>query len=208
MIIERSFEQQSPEWFEAMLGNPGGSRLTNIITKTGKISKSNFIYKMADEILFRDEYVEKIRSGEAESFKSEAMENGNAREPEARKSFEFITGLEVEEVAMCYPDELKRWHVSPDGLIVGQKKGLEIKNPERKTQIEYLHKNELPKDYEIQVQGSMAATGYESWYFMSCHPQLPHLILEIPRDNDLCDKINAAVNSFLFDLGKLVKKLS
>ena len=120
MIVERSFVQGSDAWFAARAGSPGASSLGKIITSTGKPStqRKAYLYQMAGE---------KILGKKEESFKSAAMARGTEMEPEARECFCGISGLEVEEVAMCYADELKLFHCSPDGLIVARTVGWKLR---------------------------------------------------------------------------------
>jgi putative phage-type endonuclease len=200
MIIERDIIQGSPEWFAARCGNPGASGFSNIITSTGKrsTSREKYLYKMAGE---------KLSDEKEESFSSSAMARGIELEPKARQSFQFETGLQVEEVGLVYPDELRQWHVSPDSLVIGQKKGLEIKCPLMSTHVGYLAKNKLPTEYVCQVQASLLCTGYESWYFFSFYPGIKPLLIEVPRDEKLISLMDEAIREFIFDLGELVKKL-
>lgn len=200
IIVDRSFKQGSPEWFSARIGNPGASSLDKIITSTGKISTSRgkYLYQMAGEILAGEK---------AESFSNDAMNRGTELEPKAREVFSFVTGHEVEEVGLVYPDELKRWHVSPDGLLVGQKKGLEIKCPLLATHVEYLDKGNLPTKYKCQVQGSLLCTEYDSWFFVSYYPGIKPLIVEVERDEKFCCLLKEAVEEFCFDMGELVERL-
>jgi len=200
VIIERSFVQGSDAWFAARAGSPGASSLGKIITSTGKPStqRKAYLYQMAGE---------KILGKKEESFKSAAMARGTEMEPEARECFCGISGLEVEEVAMCYADELKLFHCSPDGLIVGKDSGLEIKNPIISTHIGYLDKGVLPTEYKLQVQGSMAVTGYSSWEFFSYYPGLQPLWLTVERDEHLIKIILESLQAFCFDINQLVKKL-
>lgn len=200
-IIIRDIEQGSDSWHKMRVGNPGASNLDKIITSAGKISTSRkkYLYQMAGEIL----------AGEKEeSFASATMNRGTELEPKAREVFCFATGHEVEEVGLVYPDELRRWHVSPDGLLVGQKRGIEIKCPMLSTHVEYLDKGKLPTKYKCQVQGSLLCTGYESWFFVSYYPGIKPLIIEVSRDEKLIALMKEAIEEFCFDLKKLVEKLS
>jgi len=200
MIIERSFSQGSPEWGAARCGNPGVSNLSKIITSTGKPStqRKAYLYQMAGE---------KILGKKEESFLSAAMARGTEMEPEARSFFELMSGFEVEEVAMCYMDELRQFHASPDGLIIGKNAGLEIKNPLLSTHIGYLDKGVLPTTYKLQVMGSMAITGYESWHFFSNYPGIKPLWIEVKRDEILINIIIESLQKFVYDMNELVKKL-
>jgi len=200
MIIDRDTVQGTPQWMALRTGNPGASNFDKIVTTTGKPStqRQKYLYQMVGETL---------SGSKDETFKSSAMERGNELEPKARQFFQFSTGLKVEEVGMCYPDELRRYHASPDGLIVDQNKGLEIKCPLIPTAVEYLLGGKLPTAYVCQVQGSMMVTGCESWFFMSYYPGMKPLIIEVERDEKLISILKEEVERFCFDVNELVKKL-
>jgi len=201
MIIERDIIQGSPEWMQLRCGSPGASSIDKIITSTGKpsASREKYLYQMAGE---------KITGKKEESFSSAAMARGTELEPKARQFFQIMTGLQVEEVGLIYPNELRQYHISPDGLVIGHNKGLEIKCPLLSTAVEYLAKGTLPTTYKCQVQASMMATGYESWFFLSYYPGLKPLIIEVERDVKLIALMQSAMEEFIFDLNELVKKLS
>ena len=61
------------------------------------------------------------------SFKQ--CEWGNEHEDSARALFELELGVDVDVPAFIYKDKTKRCGISPDGLIVGKKIGLELKCP-------------------------------------------------------------------------------
>jgi len=199
MIIDHCI-QGSPEWFEKRIGNPGASSFSQIVTSTGKRSSTRtaFLNTMAGETLL---------GKKEESYSDSNMQRGTELEPEARVLFEMVTGLDVEEVGLCYRDQLKQFHVSPDGLIKGQNKGLELKCPKLGTHIGYLNKNKLPTTYTCQVQGSLMCTGYDSWYFMSYYPGLKPFLIEVKRDEELISILSNEINKFCVELNLLVKKL-
>lgn len=123
MIIDRNLIQGTPEWHNARIGSPGASSFDKIITSTGKSStqRKKYMHQLAGEILL---------GAKEESYKNAIMERGTELEPIARELFEKEMNLGVEEVGIIYPDDFMRdYHVSPDGLIINQNKGLEIKCP-------------------------------------------------------------------------------
>jgi exodeoxyribonuclease (lambda-induced) len=194
MIVEY-MPQCSDEWFAAHAGVPGASSFDQVLTSQGKPSaqRQKLIYRLAGEMLI---------GKREEGFCSPPMRDGTEKEAEARAAFSFITGLEVEQVGFIYHDDRKRWGCSPDGLIVGQKQGLEIKAPTLPVHISYLDKGKLPTDYFPQVQGSMAVTGYDAWHFFSYYPECRPLRVVVDRDEEwiatfkqeiekLCDEVQA-----------------
>jgi len=200
IVIERSFAQGSPEWHSALLGNMGATGLKKIITSKGERSESRekYLWELAEEHL----------SGERVSnFQTYWTKRGLRLEPEAREVFEGITGYKVEEVAMIYPDEKKETHISPDGIMEDIKKGLEIKCLSLEVFDKYKSKGVLPTEFRLQIQGSLAVTSWDSWYFFLYYPELTPMLLEIERDEPFIKLIKAETNIFLRDLKTLIERL-
>ncbi len=197
-IIIDSFTQKSPEWYAARAGNPGASSISKIITSTGQISKQreDYLFQLAGE---------KITGQCEESFCSQAMLNGIAREDTARSLFEMVYGVEVRQVGIVYKDEWKLFHCSPDGLPGDSV--LELKCPMLKTHVRYLLDGKLPTDYFGQVQMSLYVTERELCYFMSHYDGMPPFILEVRRDEAYISKLATALNEFTADLIRLVERL-
>ena len=197
-IIVDSFEQRSPEWFAARVGNPGASSADNIITPTGLISKQRdaYLWKLAEETF----------TGRCEEgFKSKAMMQGVEREAEARALFELVMDIEVRQVALVYKDEQKLFHASPDGLP--GEAGLEIKCPIFRNHVQTLDDRKLPSDKFCQVQMNLYTTERDLWYFLSYYPVLPPCILEVRRDEGFIAKLEPALLDFAADLARMVEKL-
>jgi putative phage-type endonuclease len=201
MIIENSFEQGSDEWHAARKKSIGGTGISKIITSKGDRSKqrSDYLYEKASQIL----------TGKSKPlFKTYEMQWGTDHEPEARDLFSLIKNTTVLECAMIWSDESKTNHVSPDGyFIIDEESGLEIKCPMLKNHVKYLENGKLPTAYILQVQSSLALTGWKSWWFMSYFPDVKPFILKVERDESLIKIIKAEVKIFLRDLNNLIKEL-
>ena len=198
-IIIDSFEQGSPEWEKARAGNPGASNADKIITTKGERSKQRDDY-------LRQLAAEFITGAKEETFTSQAMLNGIAREPQSRALFEMMYGVDVQKVALVYRDERKLYHCSPDGLV-GNHAGLEMKNPMAKTHVKYLLEKQFPMDYFQQCQMSMYITGRNLWYFMSSYEGLPPFIVEVSRNIPFCDRLAEELDSFTAELAVMVKQI-
>ena len=143
------------------------------------------------------------------SFKQ--CEWGNEHEDSARALFELELGLDVEVPAFIYKDETKRCGISPDGLIVGKKIGLELKCPfTTKVFVEFATCEKIKKAYIEQCQYSMWVTGYEAWYFANYDPRIKtknlHWVL-IERDENYMKKYDKAFNDFSKDMDVMLEKL-
>ena len=208
MIVIDDIIQGSPEWFQEKLGKPSSSNFDKIVTSKGERSKQRkeYMYRLAGE---------RISGTSIETYSNASMERGIALEHEARGLFRLLKAVECRTVGMCYPDESKKYLCSPDSLLDNwdinfcdlKESGLEIKCPLIHTHVGYLLNNKLPTKYIAQVQGSMAVTGYDSWFFMSYYPELPPLILEVKRDEPFIKKLKKELDYFCIELDDVVKEL-
>lgn len=200
MIIEASFEQGTTEWHEARLKSIGGTDIEKIITSTGKPSKQreSFLYDKASQII----------TGRCKPiFETYEMKWGHEYEPEARVLFQAIMGIKTKQCAMIFEDENRNNHVSPDGIVPELRIGLEIKCPQLKAHHEYLQKQTVPTKYKLQIQKSLAITGWLQWYFVSYFPGIKPLIIPVERDEELITTIKAETSAFLVDLNNLLTEL-
>ena len=198
--IIREYKQGSDQWFQDRCGKLGGSSINKVVTSTGKRStqRQAHLYTLAGEILTGEK---------AKSFSNVHMANGIEREPQTRMEFQLETMKEVEEVAGITNYDLPGVFLSPDGILVGEDAGLELKSVIPSTQVKYLDKNKLPTEYILQVQMSLFVTGWETWYFCSHCPGLKLLILEVKRNEPLIKIIEEELSKFVYDVNELVKKL-
>ena len=208
-MIIHNFEQYSPEWWAIRQGIPTASCASNIITAAkGDLSVScrNYI----NELL-----AEKKGLGDPPMEPTDWMKRGTELEPEARRFFTFETGLQTQEVGIVLNDNgtagasadalipnqdqtlfdemtADEWHVPP-GVI---RAGLEIKCPKPSTHIGYLLNPGLPNTYKQQVHFSLAVSGLDLWYWMSYHPELDPVIIQVERD-EYTEKVEKAIDQFL-----------
>lgn len=180
-------EQGSEEWLRVRLGRPSASMFNKLITQTGKPSTS------ADGYI--NELIAERLTGKSEPFHvTEWMERGTALEPEAREAYEFITGNEVMETGFIL-DNSWQFGCSPDGLIL-DKGGLEIKCPAPRTMVSYLRDPQVGvKKYWQQIQGCMWITQRGWWDFFAYHPEMPHVLVRVERDDEYIDKLAAEVKA-------------
>ena len=213
-MILHDFEQYSTEWWAIRQGIPTASRASEIITaKTGVMSTSSFRYM--NELI-----AEKYGLGDPPIEPTEWMLRGTELEPEARRFFTFDTGMPVREVGFVTNDEGTAG-ASPDSLVLFDENendrgvsgtdnfraGLEIKCPKPSTHIGYLLNTfDLPDVYKQQVHFSLAVTGLDLWYWMSYHPELDPVLLEVKRD-DYTAKVEKALHQFVINQCEAMQKL-
>ena len=186
-MIILDHEQGTEEWLAARLGRPSASGFSKLITATGKPSSSasGYIHELIAERI----------TGESTPFHvTEWMERGTKLEPEAREAYEFISGNEVLETGFIL-DTSFQFGCSPDGLIL-DKGGLEIKCPAPRTMVSYLRDPQVGvKKYWQQIQGCMWITRRGWWDFFAYHPEMPHVIVRVERDDKYIAKLAAEVDN-------------
>lgn len=171
--------QQTPEWEYRRKGR---------VTGTGA-KKLNGTPKARDEY-FYEILAERLTEGVAEEYEN-PMDRGNRLEPEARAMFEFKYNLTVDTIGFCESDENEFIGFSGDGFIKDENgeytKGLEIKCPEGKNYVKAWLKNEVPEEYNDQVnQAFLVNEKMELLYFVVYNPNIPahpFHVIEVHRND-------------------------
>jgi hypothetical protein len=200
-------KQGSIEWHEMKLGKFSASQVHKLMGKT-KITQGGHTYIL--------EKVTEVLTWDWNEISSAAIEWGNYCEPFARDHYCKVFGVEIHVPAWRKIDDHSG--VSPDGIIMGKKKGIEIKCPfnpinhttnlllESQDEFKGLHPN-----YYWQIQMQMLAYKYDVWDFVSYDPRFEGInrmfVLEIKKDEDdqllLKQRLQEAIAYKLTYLNKL-----
>jgi exodeoxyribonuclease (lambda-induced) len=173
-MITAKCEQGTDEWRGIKAGVASPSNFDRLITASMKPSSQadDYLYELLGEWVV----------GMCKELPPNLywVNRGTNMEPIARLSFEIIHG-DVTQVGFAYKDKRKLVGCSPDGFL-GKKTGVEIKCPSPIIHNAYYLRDECPKKYMPQVQGSMWITGMSQWWFMSYHPDWPPLLVLVDAD--------------------------
>jgi YqaJ-like recombinase protein len=192
--------QGSDEWLAARLGIPTASEFHKIVgNSTGELSRSRdkkglsevakkYAYGLVAETLLG-------RQLEKQPGTPWAMERGKLLEPRARDQYSFTNDVELRMVGFVTTDDC-RIGGSPDSLIIGARRGLEIKCPLDDNHMG-IYVDGPGDDYKPQVQGNLAICGLESWDLYAYHPELPDVTIRTYRDEPYIAKMSAALIEFL-----------
>lgn len=165
-IINRDIKQQTPEWHAKKLGKPSASNARRIITTKGAPSKSMDLYA-------KDLAYELLASESASNFTgNESTDYGNEMEPVSLLSYSMLTGFELESVGFI-EDDREQYIISPDSLVIGQKRGVEAKNKPKLhgKAVKYYEKHgKIPSDYVLQLQMSLYVADFDLWDIYYYHP--------------------------------------
>lgn len=177
-------EQGSQEWLESRAGCITASSAKALFTTRGEKTASSTRETYLNQII-----AERMTGKPVDTFKNADMERGNEREGDARELFAKIMDVEVKEVGFHLLDD-HDIGCSPDGLFVhnNANHAVEIKSPRASTHVRYMKNLKVPVEYVQQLQLTMHILDIETMFFMSYHPDLKPLILEVKRDDELLEK--------------------
>ena len=173
-------EQGSPEWHQARCGIISASNMKSLFTSRGEKTASGVRETYLNQVI-----AERLMKKPMDTFQSYDMERGTLLEAQARANFEMYLDVTVQEVGFHMHDDYDIG-CSPDGLFADT--GVEIKCPKANTHVRYMRSKKLPTEYIQQVQGTMYVMNLERYYFMSYHPDLKPIIIEVKRNNELIDR--------------------
>ena len=203
-------EQRTEEWYQARLGKVGASEIAKIINK----KKDGSPYQQEEDLLIQ-KVAERLTGKKTDTYTNLAMQNGIDREPDARKLYELVTKNKVEEVGFIPHPTIAMSGCSPDGIVFNQANlptyVLEIKSPSDTTHTKTLMDKKLPSQYKPQVQFQMACTGAIKVDFVSYNPNFEPkqqmVLVEVARDNEYIEKMEASLKEFLTKVDYMVNEI-
>lgn len=182
MRIHTDIVQGSPEWMNLRLGKITASEVGAFVLKATTKAAKNARYSLYDKKL-----AERSGAEMAEPYENYAMVRGKALEPEARRLFEYVNGVSVQEVAFVEHDS-GLFGASPDGYYVenGRTIGLELKCPLPETHVGYVMRREsLLEKYRHQVMWQMAITGWDAVALFSYCPRISWADVVVERTEEV-----------------------
>jgi hypothetical protein len=181
--------QLSEEWHQLRLGIPTSSQFHRIVTPAGKLSSQ------ADEFLNRL-LAEWMLGAPCEEVETKWMQHGHEYEEQAAAAFQFATELDTEPIGFITTDD-RLIGSSPDRVVVGGKRGVELKCPSPQVHVGYMRTRKIADKYKPQVQGQLLVCEFESGFLQSYCPPLPTVIVETARDEKYLVLLEAALRDFV-----------
>lgn len=201
MKIHRDVAQGSLEWSVLRSGKVTASEMDSLVSDTGKVRTGD-----GPRTYLTKKLAECWIGGPLPAVQGIwDMDQGTILETYARPAFTLETGMQVDTVGFITGDN-PMLGCSPDG-IVGDSLGLEIKAPHLERHIGYLLDGVCPKDYILQVQGSMFVTGFKEWIFCSYRRRMPLFVVRVQRDEKIQAAIAEAVDKFKVEFDKGMDRL-
>ena len=198
-----ALEQGTPNWHRSRAG---------VITA----SKAHYLLmgrKTAGRQTYMNELVAGIATGLLpEEIKAKPLQWGKDHEETACDAYSAATYETVDNIGFIYRDRSMRAGCSPDGLIQGKPKGLELKCPWSSSVFcAFAGLDEIKKEEIAQVDFSMWATDYESWGFAKFDPRNVNCkklhFVEIERDQAKMDAMENGYNEFIEDMDLMLEKM-
>jgi putative phage-type endonuclease len=197
--------QGTDAWRQARCGSVGASDAPRVVRRT----QSG--YSADRESLLWEKLTERLTNVPCEIPKTRAMDQGTAREPDARLLYSIIRAVEVEEVGLVPHPFVKGAHASPDGTV-GTRGLIEVKCPELKAHGATLINETISKDHMVQMQWQLACTGRDWCDFISFNPDFPLAmqlwIRRVPRDATLMSDLEREITAFVRELEQKLDKLT
>lgn len=197
-------EQGTDAWRAMRLGKVTASKIADATARTESgwsASRANY---MADLIS------ERLTGASRDGFTNAAMQWGTDMEPEARRVYEFMHDVDVDQVAFVDHPSIPNSGASPDGLV-GTDGLIEIKCPNTATHIKTLLGAEIDGKYIKQMQWQMTCTGRKWCDFVSYDPRMPERmqmhIRRVHYDATMVLSMEEEISEFLAELSAKVNEL-
>jgi putative phage-type endonuclease len=184
--------QGTTEWLELRAGIPTASQADQIVTPTGKPSKSaeRYLYTLLAERCLGRPITEHVTF---------YMRRGSEMEKEALAYYQFMRDVKTEVVGFITTDD-GLIGASPDQLV--EEDGLlEIKCPTAHQHMQWLCQDGgAYKEYKVQCQTQLLVSE-RSWVdVLSYYPGLPEALVRIERDEDFISLLGAGIYTFIHEL--------
>jgi predicted phage-related endonuclease len=191
--------QGSDEWLQARCGLLTASEMKLIITPTLKVAANEKASAHLYELL-----AQRITNYVEPHYISDDMLRGQVDEIEARALYSRHHAP-VEEVGFVTNDE---WGFtlgySPDGMV-GDDGLIECKSRRQKFQAATIINNEVPEEYEIQIQTGLLVTGRKWCDFVSYCGGMPMVVIRAHADDEIQNAIIEAATDFELRLSRLLE---
>lgn len=199
-------EQGSEAWRLSRVGRVGCSRLGDVMAQGKGGAPSATRRNYMTELL-----LERLTGKYAEGYQSPDMLRGIQLEPRARSEYEARVGRMVLKESGKEHPTIKGWGCSPDGIIVGENGGLEIKCPNGATHLDTFMNGTVKRDYILQITGGVIIYEKDFWDFVSFNPDFPDNLCfyckRFTRDELPIDEVKEGVIKFLDELNELEAKV-
>lgn len=203
-MIIHDCEQGTEEWLALRAGIPTASEFSNLVTSTGQPSDSVKAYA-------KTLAAEKFAGKPIDAFQGNYWtRRGQELEPEARITYEMLTGRKVDQVGFITDDGVTHG-CSPDGLV-NKDGAVEFKCLKAESHIDVLmyfdKAKKCPSTYFAQTQGEMFVCERQWVDLMFYHPELPPLIIRQTPDKKFVTQLRKQIMAVNAERDRILKVLN
>lgn len=196
-------EQGTDEWHLARAGVISASNAKFLLQKRDALTRQAYIGDLVASIATM-----KIK----DDIKAWHLEWGKKHEADARDAYSARTFETIDEIAFIYKDNSMRAGCSPDGLIRGMGKGLELKCPASSGVWAQFAGTEFIKPDEIkQIQFCIMVTGYSEWAVAKYDPRNVNCTklhtITVKRDEAMIKKLEVGLTEMIEDMDTILAKI-
>lgn len=203
-MIYHDVIQNTPEWFDLRLGKATTSNFSKVMANYGKAfgepAKSYAVRIALEQV--KGVYVE-------EHYTNDWMDRGHVLEPVAREKYERENFADVSNGGFCQHEDIKDVGGSPDGLILYDKGGIEIKSVKYNTHYKNIKRNSFDPAYKWQILGNIWLCDLDYMDFISYCPEYTkekELYVHRVERSDYQDEIDM-IEPRLIEFMDLVKEI-
>lgn len=195
-------EQGSAEWKMMRLGAATSSPAKAFMAGRNTETYWSYVVSKVSEI---------IKLEPAEEISARSLRWGKDNEPAARMAYSFENDKSILDIPFIYKDESRWFGCSPDGLIQGESRGLELKCPDNTDHfVNFAFRDKYKTEHSYQCQFSMWVTGYDFWDYANYDPRVKifknlHSIT-FERDESMMRQFDARAEEWMKDLGGMLER--
>lgn len=201
----QDISQGSEAWKLLKVGKVSASRMADLLAKTKSGASASRAKYMAQLLC------ERMTGQPTEFFTTAAMQRGTEIEPVARAAYEAENLTSVEQVAWVEHPTIPMAGCSPDGLV-GEHGLIEIKCKEIHNHLDSILNDKIDPDHQAQMMWQMACTGRQWCDYVCFDDRAPEglqlFVKRLERNDELIQKMEDEVRTFLKDLESMIQKLN
>lgn len=201
----QDISQGSEAWKLLKVGKVSASRMADLLAKTKSGASASRAKYMAQLLC------ERMTGQPTEFFTTAAMQRGTEIEPVARAAYEAENLTSVEQVAWVEHPTIPMAGCSPDGLV-GEHGLIEIKCKEIHNHLDSILNDKIDPDHQTQMMWQMACTGRQWCDYVCFDDRAPEglqlFVKRLERNDELIQKMEDEVRTFLKDLESMIQKLN
>ena len=198
-----TLEQGTDNWHRARAGVVTASKAHLLLMGRKTLGRLSYI----------DELLASVATGLCtDEIKAAPLQWGKENEPDARDAYSASEFETIKDQGFIYMNDGMRAGCSPDGLIEGEPKGLELKCPwSTAVYMGFAGRGYIKKEEVAQIQFSLMVTDFEKWGFAKYDPRVVNCkklhSIEVGRDEKMISSLRDGLNMLIDDMDEALNSL-